>query len=153
MSFVVGGVLVGIGLFSISAPAQAYTAQAIRFSSTETLLVTTYNATLLNRDGIIPISAMVDTKGTHEPLVAGYKIVDRDDKNFTGQIHGGFILSSQPIANGGYALKEKEKTTIMLVSLISHEASAGNYVKALLTSVPMLVTKDGKTYSEATQTY
>ena len=153
MSFVVGGVLVGIGIFAVGMPAQAYETKAVALSPTHTLLVTTYTETLLNRDGVIPMGIKVGTKGTHEPLTASFEVLGNNDTNFLGQTHGGFILSSNPIMHGGYSMKAGEKATLMLVVLISHEASNASTMRAYLTSLPILLTENGEVNSQAIKNY
>ncbi|MFN3188577.1 MAG: hypothetical protein ACK42D_03510 [Candidatus Paceibacteria bacterium] len=153
MSFLVGAVLVGVGFFGVSTSVEAYEARAIALSPTHTLLVTTYSETLLNRDGVIPMAIKVGTEGTHDPLTASFNVKGNNNTNFLGQTHGGFILSSNPIMHGGYALTAGEKATLMLVVLISHEASAASDVRARLTSLPILTTNNGEIDSKTTKTY
>lgn len=153
MSFAVVGVIVGIGLFGGSVPAQAYEAQAIALSPTHTLLVTTYTETLLNRDGIIPLAAAIGIKGDHTPLTASFQVKGADDTTFGGQTHGSFILSSNPIMHGGYTMTAGKKATLMLVVLISHEATTANNIRAHLTSLPVLLTENGKVESQTIKNY
>jgi hypothetical protein len=153
MLFVAGGVLVSIGMFGASNEAKAATMQAIILSPTETLLVTTYKASLLNYDGVIPIGAKLGKNSTHKPLTASFKIEDGDKKKFRGETLGGFILSSQPITQGGYSMPKGEEATLMLVSLISHEATEDIDWRTILTSLPVLVTDNGKITSKATKNF
>lgn len=146
--------LISIGMFSTSNVAEAATAYVIVMSPTETLLVTTYKASLLNYDGIIPFAAKLGAKSSFNPLTAGFKIEDTDGRRFHGETLGGFILSSQPIVHGGYTMPRGEETTLMLATLITHDAEEdAEDLRATLTSLPVLLPQANGTTLKTLKTF
>lgn len=152
-SFVVGSLLVAIGIFGTVSSTQAYEAKAITLSPTHTLFVTTYSETLLNRDGIIPMSAKIGAEGTHTPLVATFQVAGKNKIAFTGKNLGSLILSDQTIVHDGYKLSKGAKSTLMLITLIEHDRPLTSDVHASLTSLPILLTTNGEIDSKTIKTY
>lgn len=153
-SFFALAVLVTISMLSTSNVAQAATSYVLSMSPTETLLVTTYKASLLNYDGIIPFGAKLGTKSSYEPLTAGFKIEDKKGRKFRGETLGGFILSSQPIVQGGYSMPKGAETTLMLATLITHDSDEdAEDLRATLTSLPVLLPQVNGTTLKTLKTF
>jgi len=151
-SITFGAILVSASLFAGGSVAEAYETKAIALSPTHTLLVTTYSETLLNRDGVMPMIAHTGN-ASHTPLIASFAIhVGSSVINTTNPLSA-LILSGQPIENGGYAVTSGEKATFMLISIIPNASYGLGSLSAHPTTLPILITTNGKVDSQATKNF
>jgi len=147
------GVVVGVGMIMGNTSSVEAVGHSMTLSLTHTLVTYSFTETFLNRDVIIPV--MASTSASHSPLTAAYQLTDANDALPNGVTAlSAAILSTAPISDGGYATSAGQKTTYMLVVLVSHDADFDTSILSpRLTSLPFLTTTDGVIDGQSVKSY